>query len=340
MTKTESNPWTRESILGAVDRLPPFPAVASRVLRLMSDPDSSAADLARAISRDQSLTARVLRAGNSSFYGFSQQVTSLPQAVVVLGLRKVRDLILFDSMPLGRGADGGMTDTQRTLWVHSVATALTSRLLALRAGADVDPEDAFLAGLFHDSGRLVLNHLAPEAFAEVFTHTIDGLDSVEAERTVFGLSHDELGYETLARWELPEAIRIAARDHHQDPAKTEPLTRAVQAANDFVHWMELRPPTLSEEDDATNATTNATRDATMDSTRDATRDTNTDTNTDDFALAPELDPASTAAIENCRPDRPGSAGALIGLTHAELGELEERLRVALERETRFFLTAA
>lgn len=325
MPKTESNPWTRESILGAVDRLPPFPAVASRVLRLMNDPDSSAADLARAISRDQSLTARVLRAGNSSFYGFSQQVTSLPQAVVVLGLRKVRDLILFDSMPLGRGADGGMTDTQRALWVHSVATALASRLLALRAGTDVDPEDAFLAGLFHDSGRLVLDHLAPEGFAEVFKHTIDGLDSVEAERTVFGLSHDELGYETLARWELPEAIRVAARDHHQDPATTEPLTRAVQAANDFVHWMELRPPTPSEdEDDATDAKTDA----------------KTDASTEAFALAPELDPAHAAALENWRPDRPGSAGALIGLTHGELGELEQRLRVALERETRFFLTAA
>ncbi len=317
MPKTESNPWTRESILGAVDRLPPFPAVASRVLRLMNDPDSSAADLARAISRDQALTARVLRAGNSSFYGFSQQVTSLPQAVVVLGLRKVRDLILFDSMPVGRGADGGMTDAQRTLWVHSVGTALASRLLALRSGTEVDPEDAFLAGLFHDSGRLVLNHLAPEGFAEVFRHTSHGLDSVEAERMVFGLSHDELGYEALARWELPEAIRVAARDHHQDPATTEPLTRAVQAANDFVHWMELRPSTPSQdEDDASN----------------------TDANT--FALAPELDPAHVAAIEDRRPDRPGSAGALIGLTHEELGELEQRLRVALERETRFFLTAA
>ena len=301
MTKQE--PTTREGILAAIDDLPPFPPVAARLLQLLDDPDSSAADIARAISRDQALAAKVLRIGNSSFYGFAQQVTSLPQAVVVLGLRTVRDLVLLDSLPL-RSRGRTMSALEKSLWLHSVGTAFAARFLAMR-GSWIDSDAAFLCGLFHDVGQLLLNQVAPQAYAKIWADIASGKDPIAAETAALGIGHNEVGAEAFTRWELPGPAGNVALHHHDDPAGLDALVRVVRAADDFMHWQEQYLSQLVGEGQAVN-------------------DEDISVLVDDAFL----------------PNRPGSAGALLGLTDEDLNDLSTRLKVALEKETRFFLAAA
>lgn len=300
MSKTE--PTTREAILAAIDDLPPFPPVAARLLELLDDPDSSAADIARAISRDQALAAKVLRIGNSSFYGFAQQVTSLPQAVVVLGLRTVRDLVLLDSLPL-RSRGKQMSEVEQMLWLHSVGAAFAARFLAMR-GSWIDSDAAFLCGLFHDVGQLLLNQVAPSAYAEVWKEIVGGRPPVEAEMARFGIGHNEVGAEAFRRWELPGPAGAVALDHHKDPNELDPLGRVVQAADEFMHWQETYFGSLIGKGSEVG----------------------------------EGDPPEGNPLH--LPNRPGSAGALLGLTDVDLNDLSARLKLALEKETRFFLAAA
>lgn len=304
----------RAEILDSLDDLPAFPPVAARVLQLMNDPDASAADLARAISRDQSLTAKILRAGNSSFYGFAQQVTSLPQAVVVLGLRMVRDLVLLDSLPLKK-QKGGMSPIERGLWVHAVGVALASRFLALRAG-NIDPDAAFLVGLFHDAGHLVLHQLRPGEFEEVWRAGRTGQDWCELELEQFGIDHTEVGAEAFVRWELPRPLSEVARHHHDDASTLDTLGRIVQCADELVDWLELHPELAQREDDEGAVEVNATQE--MMTNADAP-----------LLLADDRDPS-----------RPGSAGHFLHLNPEEVRDLLGRLRVAIEREARFFLSSA
>ncbi|MFN8548473.1 MAG: HDOD domain-containing protein [Candidatus Eisenbacteria bacterium] len=301
MTKPE--PTTREAILAAIDDLPPFPPVAARLLELLDDPDSSAADIARAISRDQALAAKVLRIGNSSFYGFAQQVTSLPQAVVVLGLRTVRDLVLLDSLPL-RSRGKSMTAIEKELWVHSVGAAFAARFLAMR-GSWIDSDAAFLCGLFHDVGQLLLNQLAPQAYGRARQQMSLGLSTVEAEMQTFGIAHTEVGAEAFVRWELPGPAGQVALQHHEDPAGLDALTRVIRAADDFMHWQATLLSSLVGDGQGA-------------------------------AAEEEMMAVDDAYL----PNRPGSAGQLLGLTDEDLTDLTARLKVALEKETRFFLSAA
>lgn len=302
----------REEILASIDDLPAFPPIAARIIELMNDPDSSAADLARAISRDQSLTAKILRAGNSSFYGFAQQVTSLPQAVVVLGLRTVRDVVLLDSLPM-RGQKGGLTPIQKKLWMHSVSAALCSRFLALRQGG-VDADTAFMCGLFHDSGQLLMQQFLKEEYEATWNEAETSGNYCELEQSHFGVDHTEIGEEAFRRWELPGPIAEVCRRHHDEPSTLDPLSCIVRASDDFVHWLERHP--------------------------EAGRDT------DDGALETESSDqlwgmaAPETATEDDRPNQPGSAAARLGLNDVELDDLAARLRAAVEREARFFLSGS
>lgn len=181
----------REELLAALDGVPPLGPVALRVLELMNDPDASAADLARVISRDQGLSAKLLRTCNSSFVAPATPVTSLPQAVLTLGLRAVRNLVLFHAIPVGR-AGGAWSDVERRLWTHAVGSALGSRLLAMEKGG-VDPELAFLGGLFHDLGRMLLLQLRPMTYEALCGVAAPDLPECLLEHASLGADHTEVG---------------------------------------------------------------------------------------------------------------------------------------------------
>jgi len=229
----------REELLAALQEVPPMAPVAMRILELTDDPDSSAADFARVISRDQGLAVKVLRTCNSAAYAPAQPVTSLPQAVVVLGQRTVRNLVFLHSLPVGKGKGGRMTEVERRLWTHSVGSALSARFVALEAGR-IDHETAFLAGLFHDLGRLLLYQVRPLTYEKLCREHPAGRPDPELERAHLQLTHTEVGGEALRRWQLGEELADVARDHHEEPSRVSPLIRAVIAGEGIIAEPEER----------------------------------------------------------------------------------------------------
>lgn len=229
----------RAELLDALHEVPPLGPVALRVLELLNDPNASAADLARVVSRDQGLSAKLLRTCNSSFVSPIEPVTSLPQAVVTLGLRAVRNLVLFDAMPVGK-AGGTWSDAQQRIWTHAIGSALGSRLLAMEKGC-VDPELAFLAGLFHDLGRILLLQVRPMTYETLCAGMAPELPDRVVEQESLGADHAEIGGAILRRWGMGDELAAVAELHHNAPASLDPLTLLVVAAECLLERGDEKP---------------------------------------------------------------------------------------------------
>jgi HD-like signal output (HDOD) protein len=140
-----------------INKLPPMPLIASRMVNLINSPRASAGELAKVISGDPVISARVLKIANSSFYSMARQVKTLSNAIVILGEKTLKNLVLAASL---RGLNSKFGPIEQMLWEDSMTCALGARFLAssLRTG---DPEEAFIAGLFRHIGRVLLNNQDP-----------------------------------------------------------------------------------------------------------------------------------------------------------------------------------
>jgi HD-like signal output (HDOD) protein len=190
-----------EALLQKLGGIPAVPEVACRVLKLVGSEDARLADIARLISKDQGLATQVLRTCNSAYYGLPQQVSSLSRAVALLGFKAVRNLVVIHSMPRRRA--GTATFAENAIWTHSAAGAIVARLLAVET-RKVDPEEAMLGGLLHDSGRLVLNLLMPEHYEPVMRAIYNRTGS-STEITPRSGSSFWRGGTSPKRWSTPSA---------------------------------------------------------------------------------------------------------------------------------------
>jgi len=205
-------------IVSHIDELPSPPPVAARVLGLALDQDLSAADVARIIEADQALALKVLQAANSPTYGLASRVASLEQAVVVLGLPTLQQIVLSIVVRESLLEPAGLDDPVLAgIWRHSLACAVAAELLAQRVSPGIAPL-AFTAGLVHDCGKTLLLAAAPEKYesaqdlAQARPHR--ALD-IEAQR--LGLDHCQAGAQLLERWNMPRSLIDAAALHHLPP---------------------------------------------------------------------------------------------------------------------------
>ena len=200
-----------------LDNLPTMPLVATQMMELINTPETSAAALAKVISKDSAVSARVLKIANSSFYSMSRQVTSLSTAVVILGERTLKNLVLAASM---RGMNQSFGKIEQMLWEDSMVCALGSRYLA-RKLALADPEEAFMAGLFRHIGLVVLNNQKSGAADFILKSMKSGNRSMaEQEQEMFGATHAEIGAAVLEHWKLSEVLSMVAL-YHSDVALDE-----------------------------------------------------------------------------------------------------------------------
>ncbi len=201
--------------LDRIDSVPMLPAMVSRVLGMMDDPNVTAYQLADVVSKDQSLVTSILRIVNSSYYGFHWRISSISQAVVLLGFRTIRNLVLATSVinTFGAQSEESLFD-RRVHWKHSIACATGAALLA-RTWRCCSPEDAFLAGLVHDVGRVIMDQLAPQEFATALKRARDGqMTLFEAEQEVFHITHAEIGRHIALKWSFPDQVAAAIAYHH------------------------------------------------------------------------------------------------------------------------------
>ena len=199
------------AIMTAAD-LPTIPVVAIKVMQLIESENATAEELAKVVASDPAVAARVLKISNSSFYGCQRQIQTLSGAIVVLGFSTLRSLVVAASVkqvykPYGL--------TEKMLWEHSFAAGLAARIIAGQTRA-ANEEEAFLAGLFHDIGKIIMNTLDRVKFQEVMQHCYnEGISFGEAERGIYPFSHDEVGAYVIRKWNFPEVLTTAILQHHR-----------------------------------------------------------------------------------------------------------------------------
>jgi len=196
------------------DNLPTLPAVAIQVLEMTRADDLSVTDIAEVIQQDPALTGKLLRVVNSSLFGMARQVSSLPQAMVVLGLRTVKVMVLsFSLVDLSKQYKRSGFDYP-LYWRRSLTTAVSARLLADHVRKNL-AEELFVAGLLCDIGALAAIQFAPELYQPVVD--LHGKKTIRlhvAEQQQLGLTHEEISALLLQRWSLPNDLCEAVRTHH------------------------------------------------------------------------------------------------------------------------------
>lgn len=202
--------------------LPVMPRIAATVMREVASQLSNADRLARLISSDEALAARIMRVSNSTFYRRKLPTTTLQRAVVQLGRTMVRDLVVsLSSQSMYRKADA----LSERLWEHAVATGLACGFLAEETRR-VEKDEAFIVGLLHDVGKTVLMANDEALYREVVARMAkDGTDSWVAEEELFGCHHAAVGGVMLMQWELPmQQVNAILWHHHLDDLSQVPDT--------------------------------------------------------------------------------------------------------------------
>jgi len=234
----------------------------AEVLQLFADESTTAAELEAAISRDPILSAQLLKAVNSSFYGLPQKVGQIGQAIVLLGPKVAKNIVIANAVgTLLKGTSKNRLINTSDIWAHSIAVACAARQIAKQSKV-VPPEDAFSAGVLHDIGLVVeLRVYRTALIGIVERHREDGSVSLaDMERKRLGASHEDFGAGLCRRWRFPESLVRAVGYHHRPlelPNDEQSLPLVIHAADimavqaeigfvDTVHERELAPELLQQ----------------------------------------------------------------------------------------------
>jgi putative nucleotidyltransferase with HDIG domain len=202
-------------IASRISTIPTLPTVISKMIEMVDNPRTNARTLARVISNDQSLTARILKMANSAFYGFSREISTVDTAIIVMGFNAVKEmglsLSVFDAF---KNIGTHSSFNVNRYWEHSVSTAVASKI-AGRYFHLADVEELFVAGLLHDIGKMVFVQYLPEDYKKVEAYrSKHRCNYYEAEAAVVGLTHCDVGAIIANRWHLPQRIESCIRQHH------------------------------------------------------------------------------------------------------------------------------
>jgi putative nucleotidyltransferase with HDIG domain len=244
-------PFTIEQVLASASSLPALPQIVTRILEMLGDEDANAETLSKHIVSDPAVVVRLLGAANAGALGASGHVDSVRQAIMLLGIGRVRDITLATAV-IDRFKARPPFDAQK-LWLHSVGVAVCAQEVARHASLDVDV--AYTAGLLHDVGQLLLFAFDPTAYSCVLQIRAErDIDIVDAEREYLGIDHAHVGGELARLWKLPEAVADAIAGHHASE-ESEPeneMADAVHVAEVLAHALDLgggpnsRVPNLSD----------------------------------------------------------------------------------------------
>ncbi len=221
--------------------LPPLPAVVTKIMLTVNDPDTSAETINRLISMDPGLSSKILRIVNSSYYGFPKRISTITHAVMILGFSTIRNLVLGVSafgLLTQKSMPYGLNRTK--FWEHSVAVAVGASVLAKKRLPKVRtaPDEAFIGGQLHDLGALFLDSYFPVQYAVAMAFAArEGKTAREAEMLVLGLDHVIVGRRIAEYWNFPPHLVAMVAGHHEPKFQKEyyDLAALVHVA-DCVAW--------------------------------------------------------------------------------------------------------
>jgi len=228
------------ALVAQVETLPSLPSLYTEIIQCLQSPDFSMYDVGTIIAKDISMTAKVLKLVNSAFFGLGRRISSPVEAAAYLGADVLKALVLSANV-FGQFHTAQVRNfTADALWEHSLRTAGAAKLIAkAEQVSHAQVEEAFVAGMLHDSGKLVLATNFPDQFGQVLDKMeADQLSACDAERAVFGASHAEVGGYLLGLWGLPVPVVEAIALHHSPDSSSTKQFSAVTAthvANALVH---------------------------------------------------------------------------------------------------------
>jgi HD-like signal output (HDOD) protein len=222
-----------EELVAQIEDLPTIPAVANQVLQLLDQPDVQVEEVADLMLSDQVMTARVMKILNSPVYRPMQEITSFRRALVYLGLRHIREVALTTSFIGAFDRDTAAFELS-AFWEHSFGVGMVSKIIAGKIGYP-DPEKAYISGLVHNLGMVVLNVCLPEEYQAVLAAIKDRpvtLATAELER--FGTSHCEIGLCMARKWNFPDVYcEVIACHHAPVEAVIDPVLCAIVSISDL-----------------------------------------------------------------------------------------------------------
>jgi putative nucleotidyltransferase with HDIG domain len=238
------SPAIIEAIFNVVGHksIPPMPGAAQKAFKLSTDPNAEARDFIEVIESDEALSARVIKIANSVYFDRGHQSKTIEDSVVVIGINELRCLLsstsLSDIFPSGN-------PLRHIFWAHDVACAIISKMLAGRM-CPQNSDLAFLCGLMHDIGKLLLIQRAPDDYAKVIKMVEEkGEEFSRAEEQVFLFTHTDAGQLIAEKWNFSDELRDVIKNHHEDwdlikaNSTHFQLVHIVKAASIFAHALGL-----------------------------------------------------------------------------------------------------
>ena len=218
-----------------------MPSVIVKVLNVMKKPTVSMKELGDIVMYDQSLTIKILALVNSAYYGFSQQISSISIALSLLGMVKVKNIIVAVAMKPMMSNQG-----DKELWKHSIRVAAGCEYLA-ELTKIMDSDEAFIAGFIHDVGKIVLHTTNPKLYNKVISATNDGADILDAERKYFDSDHVKAGSLLAKRWQLPILLANIISYHHNPGLSSIPVPCNLVCAVDKLMQENFNPNLLDKD---------------------------------------------------------------------------------------------
>lgn len=224
-----------DQIVARISALPRLPMTTLRLMEVLSNPDSSLRDVVEIIRFDPTVTAELLKLCNSASMGLSRKIDSVADAARLLGTNRVFQLVMAaHTRTMLGGSQHGYGMPAGALWKHSVGVALAAERLA-NSVTGSRANEVFTAGLLHDIGKILLNSAVADDYARIASQVQSArMSFCEAERSILGFTHAEIGARVGERWALPETIIRAIRYHHE-PEFVEPHDPIV----DMVHVADV-----------------------------------------------------------------------------------------------------
>ena len=234
----KSRELIRTRIINKMQDIKSFPQFVLETMRKLNDPESNAADVAKSLSRDEGLVLRILKLANSAAYGMTRKISNISEAIALLGYKSVSNIVLAATVysAMDKGLSGYALD-RGELWRHSLMVAYTARKLA-QLTEKVSTEDAYVGGLLHDIGKVILNDYVRFGYGIIVKMVEEKhIPFTEAEVQVLGFDHAAIGEILISKWDMPESYRTVVAYHHkphelpEDKMQYQPLLDVVTLAN-------------------------------------------------------------------------------------------------------------
>ena len=228
-------------LVNSVKDIHAMPSVIVKALNIMKKPTASMKELGDIVMFDQSLTIKILALVNSAYYGFSQQISSINIALSLLGMVKVKNIIVAVAMkPMMSNAG------DKELWKHSMRVAAGCKYLA-KLTKIMDEDEAFIAGFVHDVGKIVLHMANEKLYTKVAKAIEDGTDVLEAEKKYFDSDHVKTGSLLAKRWQLPILLANIISYHHAPSLSSIPVPCNLVSLIDKVVQTEFNPNSVDKD---------------------------------------------------------------------------------------------